>query len=416
MLKFEILTIFPELFSSFQEVGLVGRAISEGRIGFETQHLRDHAINTHGQIDDTPYGGGSGMLLRPEPAKAAIESAKKRLPNAKVVLFSPRGQVFDQKKARELGNENAEYILLCTRYEGVDQRVVDEYIDIELNMGDYVMMGGEVPAMAFIESVSRLVPGVLGNPESTESESFESGLLEYPQYTKPAEYEGMQVPEILLSGNHAKIDAWRKEQAIKDTAQRRPDLAVAELKPSCDLSVALIHYPVMNKEGKVITSSITNLDIHDIARSCCTYGVKHYYIVHPVKVLRRLAGKILEHWDVGYGAGYNPNRKEALGASRVVTDFDEVLIDIEERTGKLPKVVTTSAQPSSDLISFTNLSAKLRASSDPHLIIFGTGWGLAQEFLDRADYRLEPIYGPGEYNHLSVRAAAAIILDRLLAP
>lgn len=413
MLKFDVLTIFPELFSPFTQYGLISRAISQGFVAIDADDLRNYALNTYGQIDDTPYGGGSGMLLRPEPAKAAIDAAKSKLPNAPVVLFTPRGQVFDQQLARTLVSKHSEFILLCTRYEGVDERVAANYVDLEINMGDFIMMGGEVPAMAFMESISRLAPGVLGNPESTVSESFENWLLEYPQYTKPSEFDGKHVPEILLSGHHAQIQTWRSEQSLHDTAVRRPDLIGAHLPIKSPLSVGLVHYPVFNKESKIVTSSLTNLDMSDIARSCCTFGIDRYYIVHPVKIMRRLAQKILEHWDVGYGATYNPNRREALSLTQLVVDFDDMLIDIEKRHGVLPKVITTSARTSEDMISFKDMRARLRVDSTPHLIVLGTGWGLADEIIERADYRLEPIDGHGEYNHLSVRSAAAIILDRL---
>ena len=414
MLKFRVLTIFPELFLPFKEHGLISRAISQNFVNIDADNLRDYALNSYGQIDDTPYGGGSGMLLRPEPAKAAINVAKSKLQSAPVILFTPRGKVFNQQLAHELIAKHSEFILLCTRYEGVDQRVVDNCVDLEINMGDFIMMGGEIPAMAFIETLSRLSPGVLGNPESTVSESFENGLLEYPQYTKPFEFDGSKVPEVLLSGHHAQIDKWRKEQSLSDTLVRRPDLVSDNLDVTAPLSVGLVHYPVLNKEGKIVTSSLTNLDMSDIARSCCTFGVDRYYIVHPVKMMRRLAKKILEHWDVGYGATYNPNRKEALSLTELVIDFDDMLIDIEKRHGMLPKVITTSAKVSDNTISFEDLRAKLRADSAPHLIVLGTGWGLADEIMDRADYRLEPIDGRGKYNHLSVRSAAAIILDRLV--
>lgn len=417
-MRFQVLTIFPELIEQFATVGLLGRSRSDGRVSIEPKQLRDFAINTQGQIDDTPYGGGSGMVLRPEAATAAIEWAKEREPAARVVLLTPRGKPLTQQLARRYAREGAEQgkglILLCCRYEGVDERVVESLVDDEVSIGDYILMGGESAAMVLMESVGRLLPGVLGNPESLVEESFEQGLLEHPQYTKPSAFREAAVPEVLLSGHHAEIAKWRRHRSLEDTAARRPDLYAATEMPRCEIDIALIHYPVTNKVGETIISSITNIDLHDISRSATTYGVHRYYAVHPTKVMRRLSEKICEHWDTGYGSTYNPNRREALQHLMIVPDFADVLLDIETRTGKLPKVVTTSARDSDRAVTFGELRTIIYASEDPILILFGTGWGLAQELLDRADYHLEPIKGLTPYNHLSVRAAAAIIFDRLL--
>lgn len=416
-MHFRILTIFPQLFEPFLSQGLVGRGRSEGRFAVECTDLRSFAINSYGQLDDTPYGGGSGMVLRPDAGAAAIEALKARSPKAKVVYFTPRGVPFTQQVARSIvenaPSHDGELILLCGRYEGIDERLCEGWIDLQLSMGDYVLMGGEVPAMGFIEAVTRLIPGVLGNPESIAAESFEGNLLEHPQYTKPAEFRGQAVPEVLLSGNHERIAQWRAERSYHDTLVRRPERLYAGSPPPCEVSVALIHHPVLDKTGMVITSSVTNLDISDIARSARTFGLAKYYIVHPTKTLRRLTEKICEHWDVGYGSTYNPNRKDALRTIRVLPDLDDVIADIELRTGKLPKIITTSAKSDPRSLSFDALRGKVYASDDPHLLLLGTGWGLTEEVIQRATYHLEPVRGHSDYNHLSVRGAAAIIFDRL---
>lgn len=426
MLRYQVLTIFPELITQFCSFGLLQKAAASGLIDISAINLRDFAINTHGQVDDTPYGGGSGMVLRPEPAFAAISKAKESDPRAKVILFTPRGRVFDQSMAKRLvadaQNSNAGFILLCTRYEGVDERITEQCVDYEINMGDYIMMGGETPAMAFLEATGRLLPNVLGNPESIAEESFENSLLEYPQFTKPGEFQGLKVPDVLLSGNHAEITKWRKERARQDTVARRPDLAATanylESKtPRIDtskISLALIHSPVLDKQGDIITSSITNIDLHDIARTSRTFNLDALYIVHPTKILRRLAEKICEHWDSGFGAKYNPNRSEALALIRLFPALNDVLMDIKERHGKMPKIITTSARPAPDTISYQELRHILAQNTGPYLLLFGTGWGLADEIIALSDYRLDPIYGCANYNHLSVRSAAAIILDRLV--
>ena len=411
-MHYQVLTIFPELFEPLRHHGLTARAIEQNLIRLQTTQLRNYAINTQGQIDDTPYGGGSGMVLRCESAVAAINDARTKCPGAKVVLLSPRGTPFNSKLANEL-SQNEGLILLPYRYEGVDQRINDHYVDLEVSMGDFVLMGGEVAAMAVIEATSRFIPGVLGNPESTQEESFQNNLLEYPQYTKPREFEGHTVPEVLLSGDHARIEEFRKEQSHTVTKMRRPEL-LGNQAASCNINVALIHHPVLNKEGKVVTSSITNLDVHDIARSAKTYGVSNYYVVHPTKTMRRLIEKICEHWDKGYGSTYNPNRKDALSTIDILPDFDDVLRSIEMREGMPPKIIVTSAKDAPGVCSYAELRAELATTSVPHLILFGTGWGMTDDLMQRADYRLAPIEGFTEYNHLSVRAAAAITMDRLL--
>ncbi len=415
-MNFKVLTIFPELFKPFTELGLVGRAVKEGKISIDLTQLRDFAINNQAQIDDTPFGGGAGMVLRPEPAIEAIKSSKSE--NSKVILFTPRGRTLDHSFAKKL-SQNKDLTLLCTRYEGVDQRVVDNYVDYEVSMGDYVLMGGELPAMTFIECLSRFVPGVLGNSDSLLQESFTDGLLEYPQYTKPREYLDMKVPEVLFSGNHKNINSWKEEKSISDTKERRMDL-FQEFRTKnnvkltkAPISVALVHYPVLNKEGRVITSSITNLDMHDIARSSRTYGIENYFLVHPTKAMRKLMDTIAEHWDSGYGSKYNPNRKEALSSVRVVPDFEDVVIQLQEKYSKPPKIIVTSAKRTKSSISFAKMREILANNDEPYLIVYGTGWGLTDSFIERADYMLEPVGSVEDFKHLSVRSAAAIVMDRL---
>lgn len=424
-MQIQVLTLFPELLETFSRTALLGRAIENKTIDFSVHQLRDFAINRHGQVDDTPYGGGSGMVLRVEAADAAIKHAKAQDANTTVVLCTPRGKQFSQTVAQELLQEATSkgggLTFICPRYEGIDQRAC-KWVDHEISVGDYIVMGGEVPAMNMIESVVRLIPEVLGNPESASEESFSKldklTLLEYPQYTKPAEYEGDAVPEILLSGDHHAVAQWRIEQRVKDTILRRPDLFDQRgndpLPKSCDLSVALIHFPVVDKNGEIVTSSITNLDLHDIARSCRTYGIDKFYVVHPTKTLRRLAQRILEHWDHGYGSTYNPNRKDALSTIALMPEFEDVIADIEARTKKLPEVIVTSARNAPGVTSYEAMRGTLRTTTTPQLLLFGTGWGMADELMNRANTRLAPICGPTEYNHLSVRSAAAIIFDRLL--
>ncbi len=222
-MKIEILTIFPEIFSGFLSSSLIKKGIQKEDLSISFTNFRSFAEPPHNKVDDTPYGGGAGMVMKPEPIVAAIESAKKKLPDAKVILLSPSGEPFTQHKAKKLSSL-PELILLCGRYEGIDQRAIDLVVDEEISIGDYVLMGGEIPAMALIEAVTRLIPGILGNEESILHESFADGLLEAPHYTRPAEFRGAGVPEVLLSGDHKEIKLWRAEQGLKLTQSRRPDL------------------------------------------------------------------------------------------------------------------------------------------------------------------------------------------------
>ncbi len=222
-MEFHVITLFPEMFQSPLQFGMVGRAIEKGSIAVKMHPLRLFGLGSYKQVDDTPYGGGSGMVMRPEPLAGAIDAVLAERPGLWRVLLTPQGELLNQARVRELAARSPGLLLVAGRYEGVDERV-RSMVDQEVSVGDYVLSGGEIPAMVIIEAVARLVPRVLGNPESIEEESFSAGLLEYPQYTRPEEFCGMRVPEILLSGDHAKIRAWRRAEAEKRTASRRPDL------------------------------------------------------------------------------------------------------------------------------------------------------------------------------------------------
>ncbi|HAF89698.1 MAG: tRNA (guanosine(37)-N1)-methyltransferase TrmD [Deltaproteobacteria bacterium] len=227
MLHFDVLTLFPKIFSSFLEESLIKKSIEQQYLKVDLVNYRRHGRGKHLQVDDTPYGGGPGMLLRIEPIAETLEEQKKKNHAAGLethtVLLTPQGQPFTQAKAKQLSRCKAVLTLICGRYEGFDERI-RSLVDEEISGGDFICLGGEVIAMTMIETISRLVPNILGNQESTERESFTQSLLEYPQYTRPASYEGMDVPKELLSGNHKVITEWREEQALVRTKKRRPDL------------------------------------------------------------------------------------------------------------------------------------------------------------------------------------------------
>jgi tRNA (guanine37-N1)-methyltransferase len=221
-LGFDIITLFPEMFTSAFSTSLLGKAIAAGQVSVDFTNPRDFTEDKHRSVDDTPYGGGAGMVMRPGPLVAAIEHAEKTRGRARKILLCPSGAPLTQSIVNRLARE-PRVLLVCGRYEGFDERVRG-YVDEEISLGDFVVTGGELPAMVLVDAVSRRLPGVLGNDQSAADESFEAGLLEYPQYTRPAEFRGAAVPEVLLSGDHARIRRWRRQQSLRRTRQRRPDL------------------------------------------------------------------------------------------------------------------------------------------------------------------------------------------------
>lgn len=222
-MKFQILTLFPEFFETPLRATILGRAQDKGLVDYETVDIRDFATDKHKTTDDLPYGGGAGMVMKPEPLVSALEHARERDPDAPRILMSPQGEPMSQSLAHELA-ELPGMILTCGRYEGIDERVRQGWIDREISIGDYVLSGGEPGALVLIDAVTRLLPGVLGNEASIREESFAEGRLEYPHYTRPRDFRGQQVPEVLLSGNHQKIADWRRKQSLERTRKRRPDL------------------------------------------------------------------------------------------------------------------------------------------------------------------------------------------------
>ncbi len=223
-MRFDILTLFPDMCRAVTDESILGRAQSSGAIEVKVTDIRKYADNKHHKVDDYPYGGGRGMVMAVQPVEAALDAIEEETGKKPYVIYmSPKGKVFDQKKAIELSKKDG-ITLLCGHYEGVDQRIIDDFVDEEISVGDYVLTGGELPALIVVDSVARMIEGVLGGEECYEDESIYSGLLEYPHYTRPADYKGMLVPEVLLSGHDKNIREWRRKQALDITLDRRPDL------------------------------------------------------------------------------------------------------------------------------------------------------------------------------------------------
>jgi tRNA (guanine37-N1)-methyltransferase len=337
--------------------------------------------------------------------------------------MSPSGKPLTQARVREL-SKHEHLVLVCGRYEGIDQRVIDTAIDEELSIGDYVLSGGELAALVIIDAVARLIPGVLGEPTSADEESFSAGLLEYPQYTRPQVLGDQTVPPVLQSGNHAAIASWRRQQSIERTAKRRPDLfrqfraTKADKKLYAPLNarthLALVHHPIVDRHDTIVTSAVTNFDIHDLARSSMTYGLANYHIVTPITSQREKVHQIAKHW---MGDEQGEYRAAALRLIRVAESVEEVIAAITTDAGRAPMIVATSAKATSFPTAQRRTSAELVAEATldpaPVLILLGTGWGLADSLIPSVSRVLAPIEGDSNWNHLSVRSAAAIILDRL---
>ena len=230
-MNYHVLTLFPEMIENGMNTSITGRAITKGLLSLEAINIRDFAFNKHQKVDDYPYGGGAGMLMQAEPVYLSYESIAERIGRKpRVIFLTPQGKTFNQDMAKEFALEE-DLVFLCGHYEGIDERVLEEIVTDYVSIGDYVLTGGELPAMVMMDSISRMVPGVLNNQESGETESFSGNLLEYPQYSLPEEWHGKKVPEVLLSGHHANVDKWRREQSIIRTAKWRPDLL-----PKADLT------------------------------------------------------------------------------------------------------------------------------------------------------------------------------------
>jgi len=412
VVRFSIVTAFPEYFDAFLNTSIVGRAVKEGKIEIDIVNLRDYAINSYGQIDDYSYGGG-GMVIRPEPLYNALKSIKSE--KSFVVYTSPQGVVFNQDMVEALAAKD-HVILICGHYEGIDERFAEKCVDLEISIGDYVLTGGELPAMVIVDAVSRLVPGVVGRGEAVLEDSFYRGMLDHPHYTRPSVWCGLEVPEELVSGDHEKTARWRRRQAVVRTLKRRPDLlARANIRPylSQGVYVMLVHHPVLNKDGKTVTSAVTGLDLHDISRSCMTYGINKFIVVTPLKSQQEMVCKIVNHWEKA-SEGLNPMRSEALSLLKAFDSIEDCLAWIEKKEKKKPLTVATTAKKRAGALPVFELKRILLERDLPVCILFGTSWGLADEVFSGVDVVLSPILGgKGDYNHLSVRSAVAILLDRL---
>jgi|GEM_PF-7574 tRNA (guanine37-N1)-methyltransferase len=430
-----IISVFPELYDSFIKTSIIARAIENGLLEFNFVRLSD-MCEPKERIDEPTCGPGTGMILKPHVVEKAIQHCQKEWGDGYKIFFSPQGKLLDQKIFQKLSDTfvekqsvstkqdtNSHIILICARYEGVDARVEQKYADEIFSIGDYVLMGGDVAAQVFLEGFLRYVPGVVGKQESVEKDSFTGAFFDYPEYGLPVEWNKMKIPEIVQSGNHGAIEQWRKDEACKKTLENRFDwIRQSQLsneeKVQCKKHipnhyVALMHSDVLAKKDTVGHTSVTSLDLHDIARSCATYGIENVFMVTQLDDQRAIMKEFLNFWISGKGKTYNESRFKAV--SRVVTteSLDDVITTIKEKEGVAPLIVSTSAKEYKNATHIDYFSqGTVWSHKRPVLFVFGTGHGLSENVLNKSDYLLEPLYGFTDYNHLSVRSAVAIILDR----
>ncbi|MCX5922280.1 MAG: tRNA (guanosine(37)-N1)-methyltransferase TrmD [Candidatus Dependentiae bacterium] len=425
-MNISILTVFPELYNSFLQTSLVGRAQEKKLVSLEATSFFSY-VQPKERIDAPTFGHGSGMVIRPDVIEKAIADKEQQFGPAFKIFFSPQGKKLDQPMLRKLAQiiqERKHIMLIPARYEGMDARVEQTYADEILSIGDFVLLGGDLPAMVLIEGLIRLLPGVVGKQESIEKESFSGAFVDYPVYTAPVVWKDLEVPEVVRSGNHAAMEAWRMDQAVHKTVLTHFDWLRSQQLTSDQVKVAKQHMPnhyVVLMHGDVLigedkqlgTTSVTSIDIHDIARASKSYGVRQFFIVTPLLDQQRIVRTLLDFWQTGVGIDYNRHRHEAVNAVDIKDTIDGVIASIEAQEGVKPLLVATSARDHGvdKTISFFD-QAKVWGHGRPVLFIFGTGKGLSEQLMSRCDYVLMPVHGFSNFNHLSVRSAVAVILDR----
>ena len=431
MPRFHIVTLFPEFFESPLSTALMGRAREAGIVDCSIHDPRQFSTDKHHRVDDRPYGGGPGMVMQGEPLARALRSIERP---GRMLFMAPGGRPLTQDMVRELAHEE-DLTIVCGRYEGIDARLLQLFPLEPVSVGDIVLNGGESAALSVLEAVSRLMPGFMGKEESGDDESFSHGLLEYPHYTRPENLEGLTVPEVLQSGDHARIASWRRQESVRATLRMRPEMlneaplyredvqTLADTpreRPGRNLSFCLVHYPVSLGPKKTGASSLTNLDIHDIARISRSYEMGFFSPVTPLCDQLRVLEEILRHWTRGPGGIGNADRAQALGLVQPATSLEEAVAHMTAQHGTRPRLVASSAvwpargkASKPECMPMTPRDVRRWCDQGPVMLCLGTAQGLAPEVLEQCQGTLRPVRFLG-YNHLSVRSAAAILADRIL--
>jgi len=427
-MKISILSVFPELYSNFLQTSLVRRAQENKVVEFSLDSFRSF-VEPKERIDAPTFGPGAGMVIKAEVVEKGIVSKEKKFGPAFKIFFSPQGKKLDQDlllKISKTVQKNGHLMLLPARYEGMDARVEQHYADEIISVGDFVLMGGDIPAICFLEGFLRLIPSVVSKEESVRMESFSGPFLDYPSYSEPVVWKNYKVPDVVRSGNHQEIAQWRAGEAARKTVLTHFDWMQSQKmsKDQMELAkkfipnhyAALMHTDVfVDKQKRVGETSVTSLDIHDVARSSRTFGLENYFIVTPLVDQQKIVQKMLAFWQSGVGQKYNVNRFESVKSVKLKDSLDKVIEEITEKEGKEPVVVVTSAQSYENKKNITFHDQQIVWSKErPVLFLFGTGQGLSDNIIKKADFLLVPIEGFSDYNHLSVRSAVAIVLDRWL--
>jgi tRNA (guanine37-N1)-methyltransferase len=422
-----ILTLFPSLYDTFLQTSLVGRAQESHAVTF-TRHNLLSFCKPKERIDGPVYGHGPGMVLRPDIMQQAIENAQQQQP-AYRIFFSPHGKKLTQSVLQDIYKKvllTNHVMLIAGRYEGMDARIEQEYADEIISLGDFVLMGGDLPALCFLEGFLRLIPGVVGCSESVERDSFTGPFVDYPAYTQPVVWKNREVPQVLRSGNHKTMQEWRNQEAAArsvvfhfDWVRSYPRITDQEKQLVREHIphhyVALMHTQVMLPHDMEGTTSVTSLDIHDIARSAKTYGFTEYGIVTPLIDQQKIVKTLLNFWQTGSGVTYNEHRHEAVSQVNIYESLEKFVEQITHKEGVRPIIIATSAKTYDKVKTLTyHDQATVWSQNRPVLIILGTGRGLSSACIEQSDYVLIPLESFGIFNHLSVRSAAAIIFDRWL--
>jgi len=426
VMKISVLSVFPDLYQQFLQTSLIKRAQEKDKISFEVCAFSSFCESKE-RIDGPAAGHGAGMVIRPEVLERAVNRQEAKYGKAYRIFLTPQGKKLDQRLAKKIAQHmiaQNHTMFVAGRYEGIDERAQEAYCDLEVSIGDYVLMGGDLPAMVLLEAVLRYVPGVVAKDDSVEQDSFSGPFVDHPTYTTPPRvWNDRAIPEVLLSGNHAAMEQWRLEKAaeksvyghfawVREHCQTEQEIDLVKKYIPAHYAV-LMHDQVM-VNGAVGTSSVTSIDIHDIARSARTYGLQEYGIVTPLQDQKKIVETILGFWHTA-GIAYNYNRADAVGKVSVHDSLNAFIVHVKHKEEQEPVIIATSAKRCEGIpfISYHD-QAVVWGLKRPVIFIFGTAQGLSHELIERCDYLLGPIEGFSDFNHLSVRSAAAIIFDRWL--
>mgnify|MGYP001166072612 CR=1 FL=1 len=412
-MKISILTAFPGMIKNYLETSILGKGIAKGIFDVEVIDIRDFAQGNYKQIDDYCYGKG-GMILMPEPLKKALEHLSRET-KPYVVYPSPQGVTLHQEIVEDLARKE-NIAILCGHYEGVDERFTEKYVDLEVSLGDFVLTGGEMPAMALVDAISRLIPGVVGKTEAVQEDSFYNGMLDHPNYTRPAVWDDEEVPEILLSGNDTIIKEWRRRQSVERTLKRRPDIiGRAGIMPYLNYGAYVIEIYNSTLDPKTDNSISEGLKLNliDTATVCRTYGIERYILIAPNAQQRETIKQTISLLSEEAECKDRPDLKEALNNIKLFGSTQKALAWIEKRSKTdLHKVVVTT-KDCKKAVNWLSLKREILLKNYCTVFIFGRECELHSKMIDSANTVLPPISGvKNNLNHLSVRSTIGITLDR----